>query len=316
LLFDDHHQAITSLDAWKRRRDSIERRWRDYLGAIEKPRVAPQPTVLEEDQPEDRAIVRRLIRYESEPGVAVDAYVLRPRDQSAQRRPAVAVFHSTVDYTIRQPAGLEGPEAVHIGLHLARRGYVTLCPRNFLWAQGRPGHIDQAVAWLRQRHPGITGMAKMLFDCQRAVDLLAAEPDVDPNRIGSIGHSLGAKEVLYLAAFDPRVRATVSSEGGIGIDFSNWDAPWYLGDAVKRPGFGMDHAEVLSLAAPRAFLLLAGESADGDRSWPYIDANLPVWRLNGAPQALGWINHRAGHAFPLATADRAYQWLDYFLKAQ
>ena len=103
--------------------------------------------------------------------------------------------------------------------------------------------------WLRRRHPGVTGMAKMLFDAVRAVDLLASRPDVDPGRLGSIGHSLGAKEVLYLAAFDTRIRASVSSEGGIGLTYSNWDAPWYLGDAIRRPGFPLDHGQLLALAA-------------------------------------------------------------------
>ena len=145
----------------------------------------------------------------------------------------------------------------------------------------------------------------MLFDARRAVDLLASQPDVDPDRLGAIGHSLGAKEALYLAAFDPRIRATVSSEGGIGLTYSNWDAPWYLGEAIRRPGFGLDHGQVLALAAPRAFLLIGGDSADGDASWPYIAAALPVWSLTGAPDAVGLFNHRQGHAFPAVAQERS-----------
>jgi dienelactone hydrolase len=314
ILFDDHHQPIEIRDSWMRRKSDIQKRWRAFLGEIALPRSAPELRVLEEDRPDDGAILRQRVRYESEPGVPVEAYLLRPGRASPERRPSIAVFHSTVDHTIRQPAGLEGSGDLHIGLHLARRGYVALCPENFLWAQRGPGRLEDAVGWLHRRHPDVTGMAKMLFDSQRAVDVLAAQTDVDPDRIGAIGHSLGAKEVLYLAAFDQRVRATVSSEGGIGIDSSNWNAPWYLGEAAGRPGFGLHHAELLALVAPRAFLLVAGESADGDRSWPYLEANLPVWRLTDAPGALGWINHRAGHAFPPSEADRAYQWLDHFLK--
>ncbi len=122
----------------------------------------------------------------------------------------------------------------------------------------------------------------MLWDASRAVGLLAAQPDVNPRRLGAIGHSLGAKETLYLAAFDERVRAAVSSEGGIGMTFSNWDAPWYLGAEIRRPGFSLDHAQVLALCAPRPFLLIGGESADGDRSWPFIAEVIPVWKLTGA----------------------------------
>ena len=154
----------------------------------------------------------------------------------------------------------------------------------------------------------------MLTMALYAVDLLAVQPDVDRNRLGAIGHSLGAKEVLYLAAFDTRVRAAVSSEGGIGMSYSNWDAPWYLGDAIRRKGFDLDHGQVLALAAPRAFLLIGGDSADGAASWPYVAAVRPVWSLTGGPEAVGLFNHHQGHALPGSARDRAYVWLDWFLR--
>src|SRR5439155_24882510 len=100
------------------------------------------------------------------------------------------------------------------------------------------------------------GMAKMLYDALVAVDILAALPEVDPSRLGCVGHSLGAKEALYLAAFDERIKVAVSSEGGIGTKFSNWDAAWYLGPSIKEPTFTRDHHELLALVAPRPFLLL------------------------------------------------------------
>lgn len=312
LLFDARHQPITSPEAWRARRDELRQSWRSFLGTIPAPRAAPTFTVLEEDRPE--GVIRQLVRYEAEPGLPVEAYLLRP-EAPGRDRPGAVVLHSTVNHTIRQPAGLEGPEDKHIGLHLARRGYVTVCPRCYLWQYGQPGKIASAVDWLKERHPTIKGMAKMLFDAVRAVDLLAAQPDVHPRRLGSIGHSLGAKEVLYLAAFDDRIRATVSSEGGIGLSYSNWDAPWYLTQAIHGPDFGLDHGQVLALAAPRAFLLIGGESADGDWSWPYIEAALPVWKLTGAPEAVGLFNHRQGHAFPRIAQERSYEWLDWFLRA-
>ena len=156
----------------------------------------------------------------------------------------------------------------------------------------------------------------MLFDAVRAVDLLVGLPDVDPPRVGAFGHSLGAKEVLYLSAFDDRVRATVSSEGGLPISSSNWDASWYLGEAVRRPGFPLDHGQVLSLAAPRAFLLVGGNSADGPASWPYVEAVMPVWALSGAADAVGFFDHGQGHTLPQVARDRSYEWLDWFLRRE
>jgi hypothetical protein len=312
LLFDAENRPITTVEGWDRRRVELSKAWRAFLGAIPGPRPDNTLKVVKEDRLE--GVIRQLVTYESERGLSVEAYLLRP-DGPGRGRPAAVVLHSTADWNIRQPAGLQGPEELFIGLHLARRGYVAFCPRNFLWQYGRPGKLEMAVEWLRQRHPRVTGMAKMLFDATRAVDLLSAQPDVNSGRIGAIGHSLGAKEVLYLAAFDERVRASVSSEGGIGLGFSNWDAPWYLGDTIRRPGFSLDHAQVLAMCAPRAFLWVGGQSADGDQSWPYVAAALPVWRLKGAPEAIGLFNHRQGHAFPAVARSHANEWLDWFLSA-
>ena len=312
ILFDAENRPITTVEGWIRRRIELRRVWREFLGTIPNVGVASSLKVVKEDR--TAGVIRQLVTFEPEGELPVEAYLLRPA-APGRGRPAALVLHSTVKWTIGEPAGLDGPDDLHIGLHLARRGYVAFCPRNFLWTYRRDDKIATAVAWLRQRHPNVTGMAKMLLDATRGVDLLAAQPDVDPRRIGAIGHSLGAKEAFYVAAFDERVRAVVSSDGGIGLSFSNWEDPWYLGEGIRRPRFSLDNGQVLALCAPRAFLLIAGESADGDRSWPYVAAAMPLWKLMGAPDAVGLFNHRMGHAFPAVAQTHAYEWLDWFLRA-
>ena len=74
--------------------------------------------------------------------------------------------------------------------------------------------------------------------------------------------------------------------------------------------------EVLALIAPRGFLLLAGESADGDRSWAFIEAVRPVYRLLGAEGKLGWLNHRLGHRYPPEAQAVAEEFLDRFLRGE
>jgi dienelactone hydrolase len=313
LLVDDQGRKITTLNAWTRHREELRRWWLDFLGPFPAERkAAPKLTILEEDRPE--GVIRQLVRYEVEPGLNTEAYLLRP-EKPMGKAPGIAVFHSTINYTIRQSAGLEGPREKFFGLRYAQKGCVCFCPRNFLWpqiSQERLGAGSETQKYL-DRVPRSTGMAKMLYDALVAVDILASLPEVDGARLGSVGHSLGAKETLYLAAFDERVKATVSSEGGIGTKFSNWHDPWYLGAKIKEPSFTHEHHELLALAAPRPFLLVGGNSADGDRGWPFIAAALPVYELYGKPARLGQFNHGQGHAVPPEAEDRIEQWLLTYL---
>jgi dienelactone hydrolase len=313
LLRDAAGNRLTTVAAWEKRRAELRSQWQELLGSFGPHRgAAPALRVLEEDVVDN--VLRQRVAYEIEPGIETEAYLLRPRELPAKPQPGVVVFHSTVDHSIRQPAGVEGVPEKAFGLKLARRGYVTFSPRNYLWPTNTKIQAEGEAKRFLARKPGVTGMAKMLFDAQVAVDILAAQPGVDTNRLGAVGHSLGAKEVLYLAAFDDRIRCTVSSEGGVGMTFSNWKAPWYLGAAFEKIRALHEHHELLAMAAPRPFLLIGGDSADGDRSWPFIAAALPVYELYTPVPPLGLLNHRLGHAVPPIAEERIDQWLDTYLE--
>ena len=311
LLVDDQGDEIKRLEGWKKRRQELRDWWLEFLGPMPAQRkAAPQLEVVEEDRID--GVLRQLVKYEVEPGIATEAYLCLP-EKLEGKVPGLAAFHSTVDHSIRQPAGIEGAPEKAFGLRYAKQGMVVFCPRNYLWPETKRivagGEAEKYLA----RVKGSKGMAKMLYDALVAVDILASLPQVDADRIGSVGHSLGAKEVLYLAAFDERVKATVSSEGGIGTRFSNWEAAWYLGPSIQEPAFTHEHHELLALIAPRPFLLIGGESADGDRGWPFIEAALSVYRLYGEPPRIGQYNHRQGHAVPPQAQLRIDEWLGAYL---
>lgn len=310
LLVDDAGGQITSVDAWRERRVRLKSAWLEFLGTLDLRRDRPpQLEVVEQDLVGD--VVRKRVRYAIEPDLATEAYLLHPREPKG-KCPGSVVLHSTVDHSIRQPAGLEGVPEKHFGLKLAQRGFITISPRNFLWPDNGRIAAQEETKTFQQRHPKAKGMLKMLYDAQVALDILAAQPQVDTERLSCVGHSLGAKEVLYLAALDDRIRATVSSEGGIGTRFSNWDAPWYLGSSIKAPEFKREHHELLAMAAPNPFLLVGGDSADGKASWPFIAAALPVYRLFGEPARLGLLNHGKGHLVPPEVELRILEWLETY----
>lgn len=317
LLVDEEGRPIASLEAWEKHRARIRQRWLEFLGLERIPSFLPSSfEVLQEERRE--GVRRQLIRYRVEPDLPTEAYLLLPEEEAGPF-PGVVVLHSTSNETIRQGAGLGSAPEKAFGWQLARRGIAAICPRCFLWPsdleppETRVLPFPQRAEWFRARHPGCRGMAKMLYDARVALEVLLLVPQVDKHRLGAVGHSLGAKEVLYLAAFDERIQAAVFSEGGIGLRFSNWDAPWYLGEEVRSPDFPWEHHELLALVAPRAFLLIGGDSADGSRSWPFIEAVLPVYRLYGEEPRVGLFNHGKGHTVPPEAQQRMMEWMMAYL---
>ncbi|AMV34999.1 Alpha/beta hydrolase family protein [Pirellula sp. SH-Sr6A] len=315
--------SLSSEDDFKRFRERTLRDWQRYLGAFDlsDARTPPAMEVLETERV-DEGLLRRLVRYETEPGQFVEAYILA-REDLPSFSPAVVVFHSTVQHSIRQCVGLGDPNKGNAptedelrkayALHLARRGFITFSPRNYLWIHNtKLDAVGEAKQFL-SRNGDRKGMARMLYDSIRAVDALLSVEGVDPKRIGAVGHSLGAKEVLYLAAFDERIRASVSSEGGIGIAQSNWEADWYLGAPCKTPGFPRDHHQLVACIAPRPFLVIGGNASDGIESVPYLAAAKPAYEVFHAEKRLGLFNHGLGHAVPESSLERTIEWLETYL---
>ncbi|MDP6446862.1 MAG: dienelactone hydrolase family protein, partial [Pirellulaceae bacterium] len=219
--------------AWRKRRAEIQKWWTEFLHPFTDDRGAARKFKVVEQDRAAKTVVRQRIRYEVEPGVSTESYLLFP--DTKQSTPGVVALHSTVQHSIRQPAGVEGKPEKAFGLRLAQQGCTVICPRNYLWPTNHKIDAQAEADRFLARRAGSKGMYKMLYDSQVALDILCAQPQVDVKRLGSVGHSLGAKEVVYLAAFDERVKVTVSSEGGIGVRFSNWNADWYLGPEIDKP---------------------------------------------------------------------------------
>lgn len=100
-----------------------------------------------------------------------------------------------------------------------------------------------------------------VFNHIRGVDLLAAREEVDPQRIGAIGHSLGGHNAMFLGAFDPRVKVVVSSCGWTpfhhyyGGKLDGWAQDRYMPRIRDRYGLDpnrvpFDMTEVAAAIAP------------------------------------------------------------------
>ena len=271
--------------------------WRDWLGAERDSRgawtVHPRP-----DDPrgwQDCDLVLHSF------GTDLGARLLRPLPaQQGERSPVVIVpFYETASLvgepcarTVDRPP--DRPTQAY-AVELARRGVAALAvPWWFeLVAAGSPArNLAERYGPAAAAHAAVqdrTALGRSIGDLFLAVDALLDQDWVDPDRIGVHGHSLGGKLALHLTALDDRVAAGVAHEPGLGLQHSNWDAPWYLG--THQPA-GRDQDELLGLVAPRPFLIGAGGDSDGDHNADLVRSAADWWPAGQGPQVL---RHDGGH---------------------
>ena len=272
-----------------------------------RPTNAPAVKILEEI--DLGFALRRKITYEAEPGDHVPAYLFLPKSNG--RHKAMLCLHQTTKIGKAEPAGL-GPKAeLHYALQLAQRGYVTLAP-------DYPNFGDYVLDAYSHGYQSAT--MKGILNHLRAVDILASLPQVDRSKMGVIGHSLGGHNALFAAAFDPRLKAVVTSCGFTafakyyGGNLTGWSHKGYMPriadvygkDPARMP---FDFTDVLAAIAPRALFVNA----------PLHDANFDV---EGVRQTVATFKGKklvveypdAGHSFPDAVRQRAYEFLDRHLR--
>ena len=92
---------------------------------------------------------------------------------------------------------------------LAEKGIVTLAIDSWCFGERqheKDGHQGEEDAFKLMLWKGQVLFGMMLFDEFRALDYLASRAEVDPQRLGVFGMSMGATKAWWLAALDPRVK--------------------------------------------------------------------------------------------------------------
>lgn len=114
---------------------------------------------------------------------------------------------------------------------------------------------------------------------------------------------------FYTGCLDERVKVIVASDFGIGWNQTNWDDIWYwhntVDEFIKKK---MNHSELLGIAAPKPFCLIAGQY-DDETSWDMM-CKAPGYENDGR---LKFINHATGHRPPGWALKEAYEFLDKWL---
>lgn len=317
----------TFLD-WAKRREHIVRHFARATGPLPGPmrRVPLDVKVVEEVNV--GTLTRRKLSFQSDPTDRVTAFLFLPvvhldrvksgtREPRAPQSPAVLCLQQTTSVGKDEPAGVRGDPNLKYALELAQRGYVTLAP-------DYPSFGEHAYDF-DPKHGYVSGTMKAVWDNIRAVDLLESLPEVDGNRIGCIGHSLGGHNAIFTAVFEPRLKAVVSSCGFSSMqkdDVPSWNGPPYMpriatdfnNDRARLP---FDFHELIAAVAPRAFFASAAtKDNDFDVSGvkDVLEAARPIYELYGKANDLVGHYPEAGHSFPAKSRQRAYEFLDRVLQ--
>ena len=286
------------------------RHWRERLLAElamifgEFPSTDDALEVHVEHEDECDGFVRQKVVYETRPGVPVPAYLLIPNDGPA-RKPGVLCVHGHVPdgkESVVVPA--EGLGAAY-GTELAKRGAVTLCPDNA--GMGERAHPEGGCdfLWRRLNLLGHDLTGYRVYDLIRAMDVLAAQPEVDADRIGSAGLSGGCWLAMVHAAFDERVCASVLSGYFTTFAQTSWVGhclchhPKGIGEVCEMP-------DIAGLIAPRPILVEWG-TEDVDRPvHPAFEQTQAIYEAAGARDKLFLHEFEGDHLF---CGERSLPWL-------
>ena len=316
LVFDDGRPVRTP-DDWRRRREEILQFWHKSLGPwpplVEKPAIE----VIQTRQREGFA--EKKVRLEVAPGLEIEGYLLVPEGDGP--RPAVLVVY----YDAETGAGLnpKSKKLRDFGYQLTRRGFVTL---SIGWPRDYTG----------KQSPLLQPLSSLAYIAANCYNALAVLPEVDPERVGIVGHSFGGKWAMFASCLYDKFACAAYSDPGIVFDEKranvNYWEPWYLGweaGRTREPGVpteanprtgpykmlvetGHDLHELHALMAPRPFLV-SGGAEDRPQRWKALNNAIAVNRLLGYENRVAMTN-REGHSPTEESNEQLYLFFEHFLK--
>jgi hypothetical protein len=232
----------------------------------------------------------------------VPAYFLRPK-QLTGKAPAILYNHAHGGkYQIGKEEVLSGRAALQnppYGEVLTKMGCSVLCMDT--WAFGERASRSEADIFKHMLWHGKVMWGMMVYDSLRGIDYLVSRPEVDPERIGTMGISMGSTMAWWVAALDTRVKVTVDlccmtdfHELEKQKGWSGHGLYYYVPGLLNE----FSTADINALIAPRPHLSLNG---DQDKLTPVeglirIDEHLrKVYEEHGNPEAWKMIRYDVGH---------------------
>jgi dienelactone hydrolase len=250
----------------------------------------------------------------------VPAYVARPITLNG-RAPAVLFNHSHGGgYKIGKQEFIDGRsylQPVPYANALTGLGYVALAIDH--WVFGERSHTTEADMFKAMLWRGQVLWGMMVYDSLRALDWLVGRPDVDADRVATLGISMGSTMAWWLAALDERIKVTVDiccltdfhtllAKKGLSLHGLYYYVPGLLNRFTT--------AQINALIAPRAHLGLAGlqDKLTPVEGLDIIDRELTAaYAAAGHPERWKLLRYDVGHMETPEGRQEIIAWLRRFL---
>ena len=275
------------------------------MGPLPASAHAPATFTMEAETP-DSGLLRRHITINK----TLPAWLLLPPNPTRRKLPAVICLHQTTRIGKDEPAGLGGKPNLHYARELALRGYVTLSP-------DYPNFGEYQIDPYASGYESATMLG--IVNHMQAVSVLTSLPFINPTAIAACGHSLGGHNSLFLATFDPRIRAVITSCGFTsfskyyGGNLKGWSHKGYMPKIAARKPADMpfDFKDILATISPRPIFVNA----------PLHDANFDPTGVDdairdSAHKQIHLEHPNCEHDFPPEIRQQAYAWLDRLLTSR
>ncbi len=341
------------LEAWKR----VGRQTVHELLHYDPPQCAPNVEIVE--RVDCGEYMREKLYFNTTPDIRVPAYLLLPKGELKRRPAVVALHDHGAFFTWGKEkiiaTGSEHPALAEFkrtyygdrsfGSELAKRGFVVIAIDMFYWGERRMQLPGDPPAW-RDRETmtsedltafhrrcseqtwlvgtglfeaGITWSGLMFTDDIRTVDYLVTRPEVDADRIGCCGLSVGGFRAAHLAGLDARIKAAVvvgwmSTYGDMLQSHLTSIGPMKIVPGLYQ---SMDLPDVVAMNCPGALMIINGTQ---DALFPLNGVRAAFGKVSqvyakaGVPERFEGVLYDGPHEFNAAMQDKAYAWLERWLQ--
>lgn len=324
-------KAPSTRAEWESKRGQIRTDLWRLLGQLpQRPKLSDVKTLSREDRGD---YWLEKFQFDNGAGAVVPGYLLLPKTPSG-KGPGVLFCHwHGGDYEIGKEELFQTrhmPEAP--GPALVKRGYAVIaidaCCFGERNGQGPGGPAEkrsdgEMTASKFNFWVGRTLWGMMLRDDLMALDYLASRPEVDAQRLGATGISMGATRTWWLMALDERLKA------GVAVACLTRYQNLIEQEALKAHGIyyfvpglltHFDTETIVALIAPRPVLFQTGDQDAGspvDGIHAIEAAVRPVYRLYGKEEQFRSIIYPGlGHVYTPEMWAKTQAWLDEHLKGK